>query len=500
MATATREVHGKATTSSSSSQNEYLQRTPLARQITVTSNWLTKRPQTFRVLILVFIGLIILSKSIFLLVGPTNSDNYVSAFEVKPRMVAFLPDIARINLNDFSETTITTASDGSNTPDQKLKGAKTNTNTKSGGNIFKWTWDHITVDFIGKDYEDFQKLLSDSEDAKERMLDPPPDGCVPQHDWQTQSFPTCNILHEQSLLEQTKKRDDRLLLGQGAYRSVWSLLLFNEEPFALKMLNYDHDMTERRIERHRLDALIAERLTASPYVLDVFAYCANSAVYTFARQSLENLMEQGQLYKWSSHQKLKVAFQVAAAVADLHNIDHDDKASFLHGDIDASQFVTTAAINAAEDEDEVIFQLNDFNGGRLLYVDEQNKNNDGDPTTIFCPVTPSLYGGRHRSPEDYNFQRVTEKSDIYSLGNVLYAILTGRFPLSQFECEDAQKLIRQNSRDKLPSNMANDPYIQAIMEAIELAWEQYTFRRAPARKIAALLQHAMFHQDEELSR
>ena len=138
--------------------------------------------------------------------------------------------------------------------------------------------------------------------------------CKPRHKWQEGAFPNCNVLHEyelgklsgvfgRALRKKLKKNEgdgDELVkyLAHGYWRDVWLLSKasgsfetkyhdrddsseFDEEITVLKTLRYRHDFTDRNYDRHRKDALASERLSKSPNVVDIFAYCSNSAVFEY---------------------------------------------------------------------------------------------------------------------------------------------------------------------------------------------------------------------------
>jgi len=59
------------------------------------------------------------------------------------------------------------------------------------------------------------------------------DPCTLSNEWQTKSFPTCNILHECDLSDSKSGS----IIGEGSYRSVWGAESnFYDEIFALKTL------------------------------------------------------------------------------------------------------------------------------------------------------------------------------------------------------------------------------------------------------------------------
>ena len=119
-----------------------------------------------------------------------------------------------------------------------------------------------------------QALLENSKDFDDRWPDPFIEGdCTAQHSWQMTSFPSCNLLFEIDLadLEVGKKRHERVrLINNGYWRDVWSIREFDGTKKALKTLRYEHEFELRNYDRHRKDALISERLTASP---NVRIYC-----------------------------------------------------------------------------------------------------------------------------------------------------------------------------------------------------------------------------------
>ena len=126
------------------------------------------------------------------------------------------------------------------------------------------------------------------------------DECKAKYDWQNKAFPNCNNLHEFELGQLTGMHgramreavnvregdgDEQVRYwAHGYWRDVWlvSKVIGNEEEIGvLKTLRKMHDFTDRNYDRHRKDALASERLSKSPYVVDIYAYCSNSAVFEY---------------------------------------------------------------------------------------------------------------------------------------------------------------------------------------------------------------------------
>jgi hypothetical protein len=63
----------------------------------------------------------------------------------------------------------------------------------------------------------------------------------------------------------------------------------NNNKIVLKTLRYEHEFDLRNWDRHRRDAIAMERLSASPFVLDIYASCGNSGLTEYAPGgSIEN--------------------------------------------------------------------------------------------------------------------------------------------------------------------------------------------------------------------
>ena len=107
------------------------------------------------------------------------------------------------------------------------------------------------------------------------------------------------------------------------------------------------------------DALISERLTASPNILSVYAFCGTSGLFEYATHGdMERLMDLHAITEPTD--KLFVATHVARGIADLHSVGDSDLRgkvpSIAHADIKPSQFVFVG----------YELKLNDFNLSELL--------------------------------------------------------------------------------------------------------------------------------------
>lgn len=94
-----------------------------------------------------------------------------------------------------------------------------------------------------------------------------------------------------------------------------------------------------------------ERLTFSPHVINVFGFCGHSVITEFAEG-----MRVGTLADKSaktSLARLKIARDIAMGLADVHSIDGEGNATFVHLDINPANVVSIGGT----------LKLNDFNIG-----------------------------------------------------------------------------------------------------------------------------------------
>jgi serine/threonine protein kinase len=322
-----------------------------------------------------------------------------------------------------------------------------------------------------------------------------PEGCVPMA-WQANNYPNCNLLHEISLPAIQRGTSAGHYVASGLWRDVWQASLSgsrsskNQDGGAavsaktktrrrdddqsntavLKILRMEHEVNARNFDRHRRDALVMEQLTSNPYVVDVFGYCGNSILTESLSVTLYDSIVRGGIVlvdddsdnvqvdragnnnnnnNTTMNQKqqnrnigpartnvtrtdrLHWAIDVAKGVQALH--EH----GIVHADLQLEQFLFEN-----EPPDDVVdpgrqrrrIKINDFNRCRFLAV-RQNE------TSTRCPFRIPSAPGKQRSPEEYDFQQLTDKMDIYATANLLYAIFTRQRPWGNFASAEAKRRI-----------------------------------------------------------
>ena len=192
--------------------------------------------------------------------------------------------------------------------------------------------------------------------------------CKPMHKWQTAQYPTCTVIHEQRLND----KEFGKFLANGSFRQTFEIHdRQTDSPVAMKTIREKPDknrFTPYFMDRHRVDALIYERTSASPWITDIYGFCGLSGLFEFAgggtlKDTILDRKEKG-LKPLSRIEKLTSAVQATSAIADLHTIDSiNGYSAMMHGDLKLDQFVRIGNR----------YKLNDFNRGHLMYWDEMKQ-------------------------------------------------------------------------------------------------------------------------------
>jgi serine/threonine protein kinase len=333
------------------------------------------------------------------------------------------------------------------------------------------------------------------EAAWNRHVDDPQDGCVPMADWQSKSFPNCNSVHELDLrsagpnvgVDETVGFEDTLaFLGQGWFRQAWQLDHGDlGESVVLKTLRLERDFLEEYYDLHRRDALAMERLTHSPFVMDVYGFCGQSALNELADfphglNSLEKFDRNLRDHHGPDVLllKLQVAASVAVGLAHVHEIDSNDGATMVHYDLNPRN---VAIVKSG------MPKLNDFNIGVFLRVHPETNETCGFPSRLHEPWW--------RAPEEVeigNNNSLSEKVDVYALGNLLFHILTTRSPRGKMKAERMQETRELVLRGEAPItpepfDKNNDSVTKVFRKAMKMCFEVDPAKRASARQVANML-------------
>ena len=181
--------------------------------------------------------------------------------------------------------------------------------------------------------------------------------CESLGDWQKKHYSTCNLVHENTLQIWDDKTHEKI--GNGGYREVWAIDDAEQKTVVMKTLiwtqSYDTYSFNRHLQRHNRDALAMESLHSSPYVVDVYAFCANGGLYEYGHEG--TLSTYRRETNRNSRDDLKFMLQAALGLVAFHSIDDEQKSSIVHNDIKPNQFIMIDGV----------YKLNDFNKASQSY-------------------------------------------------------------------------------------------------------------------------------------
>lgn len=212
-------------------------------------------------------------------------------------------------------------------------------------------------------------------------------------------------------------------------------------------------------------------------MLDTYGFCGFDVLTPYANGGTLS----SRLRAWRKGTKvpqktrLKYAFEAAAGLAAVHDIDGEGMSSVAHGDLKGGQYLFV--------DDEL--KLGDFNRGRFL------RRNSTAPDTG-CTYTIGKNDAAFRSPEEYEYLPQTSAIDVYALGSILYQLLTGKEVWYDTDTKKAQKYIRRGKLPAIPDRLldSKDPVDIALREAISMCYKFDPKKRAKASEVASFLEKA----------
>mmetsp|Transcript_19160 Transcript_19160/g.43623 ORF Transcript_19160/g.43623 Transcript_19160/m.43623 type:complete len:192 (-) Transcript_19160:92-667(-) len=167
----------------------------------------------------------------------------------------------------------------------------------------------------------------------------------------------------------------------------------------------------------------------------------------------------------------RIALQVAEGIRQMHQIDDPEFPTIAHTDITSGQFIMIDGV----------FKLNDFNRCRFM---RWNTTSDS-----VCGYKVGRNPGGFRAPEEYRYDVQDEKVDIYSMGNIFYALLTKQWPFEDHKSKDIEKMVISGKRPKVPRDIeeSENPIDIAMLKAMRLCWIDPPSKRTSAAYIVNFL-------------
>jgi serine/threonine protein kinase len=125
--------------------------------------------------------------------------------------------------------------------------------------------------------------------------------------------------------------------------------------------NFEPDFVENSF----LDTIAMERLSSSNFVMTIYGNCGVSQIIELGECSLHDVIKLARTHgdKLSTADKLRIAFQLASGIADVHSIDGSNVTSFAHNDLDPGQIILVDGV----------FKVSDFHLASIKYQDKNGR-------------------------------------------------------------------------------------------------------------------------------
>ena len=92
---------------------------------------------------------------------------------------------------------------------------------------------------------------------------------------------------------------------------------------------------------------------------------------------------------------------------------------------------------------------------------------------------------KFRAPEEYKMDLQSEKIDVFSLGNAIYGIVTGKYPFHDLEMKEAQRRVMDGDLPPLKRTFlkSDDMIDKALIHAMDMCFEYDWHDRAKASDV-----------------
>jgi serine/threonine protein kinase/tetratricopeptide (TPR) repeat protein len=242
---------------------------------------------------------------------------------------------------------------------------------------------------------------------------------------------------------------------------------------ALKLLPAQFTQDAERVKRFEQEARAASALN-HPNILTIYEIGRHESAHYIATeyvegQTLRRLLEAGNL---SLSDTLDLTIQAASALQAAH------QAGIVHRDIKPENIMRRP---------DGYVKLLDFGLAKLTQHDIETKELDDEAITQSLLMTqPGLVMGTiaYMSPEQARGQRVDQRTDLFSLGVVLYEMVCGKRPFSGATHSDVIAALLREEPRRLSQHLPNAP-IELEQVVTKLLAKDREARYATAQELIA---------------
>jgi len=328
--------------------------------------------------------------------------------------------------------------------------------------------------------------------------------------WASRYYPSCNSFHEIDLRQDydpkraTISGDDQVLdsfyISHGYFRDVWVIHqpAQNNTKSVLKMTRWKHKYGHKTYWNTLADAMVMERLTASPRIVDIYGHCGSAVWVEAIPHEVEEVIIHGDgmanpedlhyeselnsLNNYTVEEKLDMALTMAESLADLHGFHGG---VIVHDDVQLCQWLRT---------EDGRLKLGDFNRAEVMAYNAEKKK--------YCRYRNGGCYGNYRAPEEFAVMDLDEGIDVYTFGNNIYALLTGLWVFYDIDDDSVvQKKVINGTRAYVDSRWKKRSYIESeLVDVMEKCWVHDPKERIDIFQVVHLLRKIVKENEARKSR
>ena len=278
------------------------------------------------------------------------------------------------------------------------------------------------------------------------------------------------------MLSKGQKINDRYeiikTIGEGGMANVYlanDLIL--DRKVAIKVLRGDLSNDEKFIRRFKREALSVSNLS-HPNIVEVYDVGEEDGNYYIVMEYIEGKTLK-QLLQKRGALTLPEVIDIMSQLTD--GLAHAHEAYIIHRDIKPQNIMI---------EDNGMIKITDFGIAMALNSTQLTQTNSVMGSVHYLP------------PEQANGKGSTIKSDIYSLGILMYELLTGSVP---FKGDTAVEIALKHMKEKIPSIRKQNPTIPQSVEniVIKATAKNHKNKYDSVREMYSDLQTAMERTNEK---